>query len=123
MGGPYAKQARYRERCRRAGLCPHCGQDAFPYRICAERRAMNRLYYHLNRLRAAGVVRRPAHGIYAMADAQARMPRNYQKDFAAGGPPRRFLSFVVALLRQTGKPMHEDGIMGAWKEHFMATAK
>ena len=41
------RQARYRERMRLCGLCPHCGKPCAPYATCAARRAYKRHRYAL----------------------------------------------------------------------------
>ena len=108
---------------RRRGRCIDCGKPSLPYVKCPTHRFQSRLTRILNRGADYGLFVKSfkaddRHAYYEMGDEHAKVgQRGFYNTRWGGGAPRGFFPFVQAYLRQSGRPMHEDMIVGAFTDY------
>lgn len=105
------------------GLCPRCGEQAAPYRLCSKHRFEASLARGLNKAAAAGIVEKETKGgrvywsgfvgaenipaDFVWQDYKGRKPR-------IGGVPVDVGLEAMAILKQMGRPASEEEIATAF---------
>ncbi len=111
------------------GLCPRCGEEAAPYRLCKKHRDLEMVARTMERFVEAGVVKKiKIKGrVYfekidlAKLDTMTIAPRGWdlrdddkRRQPRLGGLPVDVVTEVVGLIATTGVPMTTDEIVAAW---------
>jgi hypothetical protein len=112
------------------GLCPRCGADAAPYRLCARCREMDALGRLLNRGVECGYLRAEMEGtrkFYAIADESKRDAWRYTfaSDGEKGYDDKRYRPRIgrvpvdveaelINIFREAGRYLSIEEVMAAW---------
>jgi hypothetical protein len=111
------------------GLCPQCGAEAAPYRLCKRHRDVRMVGRLMDRFAALGAVTREKRGgqIYyekkdlATLDTAKIRPRGWdlpetdkRRRPRLGGVPVDIIGEVVGILAETGRPLATEEMVAAW---------
>ena len=110
------------------GLCPRCGEEAAPYRLCGKHRFEGRVIRALKRCERLGALTSTGRGmdtywnIVEGAELDTRWatpinPPEHDKRFRPrlGNVPVDVEKELIQLFIDTGKPMTTEEVMAAWE--------
>jgi hypothetical protein len=110
------------------GLCPLCGMDAAPYRLCARHRQIGLIRRVANRLHTRGYLQKEKKGRENWYHKESHAPALEESVYKEAGPgdgrlkPR--LNHVpidieqelkALFVKMAGTPITEEEIIGAWQ--------
>ena len=110
------------------GLCPRCGEDAAPYRLCGSHRLESRLVRSLKKMERQGALKSTGRGANSMwsnvegVEADTRwstpvVPPDNDKRFRPrlGNVPADVEKELIGIMTEAGEPLTVEQIMAAWE--------